>query len=195
MTSRIAFAGLLAVLALPAGALAKEPVKATVCGAGACVTSTDKAAILPLVDGGPPIATPPAAGAPAYRVRTTIAAGRGRTDSFTTWISPRLRLIRGSEGTWMRLPAATLGALRRVAKDLPPFPAGRMPIGGKGIDGDSPAPQTYRRAPEPGPVAAGAADWTVLAGVVLAASTLVAGTLVVVRRRRRAHARVRAAVT
>jgi hypothetical protein len=157
MTRLLPLLPALAVVALPAPALAKEPVKATVCGAGGCVTSKDKAAILPLTEGGP-LAPGPSKGAPAYRVRLTIAAGetpsgKPHTESFTTWFAPSLHRLRGSDGTWMELPATTLAALRHVAPGLRPFPAARLPLGGQysGPGSDSLAPETY--APKPAPVA------------------------------------------
>jgi hypothetical protein len=195
MTSRLASITVLAMLALPAGVLAKEPVKATVCGADGCVTSNDSAAILPLVEGGPPVATPPRAGAPAYRVRLTIATGPGARDSFTNWMSPELGLIRGAEGTWMTLPAATRAALLRVAGDLKPFPAERMPLSGNRTErGHSLPPETYAPAPGRTPVAATGTEWTLVAGIGAAAIGLLVAALAVVRRRR-AHAEPPAAVS
>ena len=192
MTRRLAIATVLVALALPAEALAKEPVKATVCGADGCATSEDKDAILPLVEGGPPAATPPTAGAPAYRVRLTIAvdAGRGggrrETDTFATWMVPTLGLIRGSEGTWMTLPAATLAALRRVAGDIRPFPAARLPLGGSGDNGASPSP-TVAPPPKAVPARSTGADRTLFGGIaggVLAALACAAVAITVARRRR-----------
>jgi hypothetical protein len=192
MTRRLAIATLFVALALPAEALAKEPVKATVCGADGCATSEDKDAILPLVEGGPPVATPPTAGAPAYRVRLTIAVddgpggGRRETDTFATWMVPTLGLIRGSEGTWLTLPATTLAALRRVAGDIRPFPAARLPLGGGGENGASPSP-AVAPAPKPAPAASAGADWTLLGGIaggVLAALACAAAATAVARRRR-----------
>jgi hypothetical protein len=195
MLSRLVAITVLAVLALPAGALAKEPVKATVCGADGCVTSKERAAILPLVEGGPPVAAPPRAGAPAYRLRLTLATGAGRTDSFTNWMSPKLRLIRGSEGTWMTLPAATRAALLRVAGDLRPFPAERMPIGGRTAGrGESLPPETYAPAPHRAPEAATSTHWTFMGAIGAAAIGVLAAALAVARRRR-AHAGPRPAVS
>jgi MYXO-CTERM domain-containing protein len=166
-------------LGVPAAALAKEPVKATVCGANGCASSTDKAAILPLVEGGPPAAKQPTAGAPAYRVRLTISVDDGskaqhrKTDTFTNWMSPRLRLVRGSEGTWMTMP----------------FPAARVPLGGRvaGTGGDALPPQTYAPALERNlpPAPSTDTDWALIGGIVgglFAALIALAGA--VVRRRR-----------
>jgi hypothetical protein len=195
MVKRFAVLTVFAALALPAAALAKEPVKATVCGANGCASSEDKDAILPLVEGGPPATTPPTAGAPAYRVRLTISvddgsgAQRGMTDTFTNWMSPKLRLVRGSEGTWMTMPASTLAALRHIARGIQPFPAARLPLGGRpaGADGGALAPQTYAPALErmPAPPPPAGTDWALIGGIaggVLAALAVAAGA--VVRRRR-----------
>ena len=184
MTRYLASIVVLTALGLPNAALAKEPVKATVCGADGCVTSTDKGAILPLVEGGPPT-NGPRAGAPAYRVRVTIATGRRSTDSFTNWMSPRLRLIRGSEGSWMTLPAATLAALRHVAGDLTPFPATRMPISSAPPErGDSLPPETFTPVSEHATVPAAGSDWPWLAAIGAAAIGALAAALIFRRRRR-----------
>src|SRR3954454_12112791 len=149
MTGRLAAAAVLAALALPAAALAKEPVRATVWGADGCVTTKDRAAMLPLMEGGPPAAGPEA-GAPAYRVRLAIAAeDGGRPPAFTTWISPALSLMRGSDGAWLTLPHTTLAALRRLAGDLRPFPAARPPPPARG--GAPPPRGAPRPAPAPPP--------------------------------------------
>ena len=185
MTRYLASIVVLTALGLPTAALAKEPVKATVCGAGGCVTSTDKGAILPLVEGGPPT-NGSRAGAPAYRVRVTIATGRRSTDSFTNWMSPKLRLIRGSEGSWMTLPAATLAALRHIAGDLKPFPATRMPISSAPPEpGDSLPPETFT-VPEHAAVPGAGIDWLWLAAIGAAAIGALAAALIFRRRRSRA---------
>jgi MYXO-CTERM domain-containing protein len=196
MTRYLAVLTALLALALPAEALAKEPVKVTVCGSNGCASSTDKDAILPLVEGGPPAPKLPSAGAPAYRLRITISvddgssAQRPKTDTFTNWMSPTLRLVRGSEGTWMTMPSTTLDALRRVARDIRPFPAPRLPLSGRTpgtADGALP-PQTYAPALERSTATAssGGTDWPLVAAITggLAALTLAA---VAVARRRRSH--------
>jgi hypothetical protein len=192
MTRLLSLITAVAALALPATAVAKEPVKATVCGAGGCVTSKDRAAILPLTEGGP-LAPGPSKGAPAYRVRLTIAAGetssgRPHTESFTTWFAPSLHRMRGADGTWMELPTATLAALRHVAPGLRPFPAARLPLGGQysGPGSDSLAPETYAPQPAPAPEASAGRSPLLLGGIGLAAIAALAGTLLIVRRRRTA---------
>jgi hypothetical protein len=189
--TRLALICALAVLAaLPASALAKEPVRATVCGAGGCVTSKDRAAILPLTEGGP-LAPGPATGAPAYRVRLKIAAGQtpgGRPHyvSFATWIAPSLHLLRGSDGVWMELPAATLAALRDVAPKLRPFPAARLPLGGHyaGPGSDSLAPETYAPTPAPARDTSSGPSLLWLGGIIAAGLAALAGVWLVARRRR-----------
>src|SRR5262245_46398640 len=183
MIRRLALIPALAVLVLPASALAKEPVKATVCGAGGCVTSQDRAAILPLTEGGP-LAPGPSQGAPAYRVRLTIAMG-DRREAFTTWFAPSLHLMRGSDGTWMELPAATLAALRHVAPDLRPFAAARLPLGGhySGPGSDSMAPETF--APAPVHEASSGPSPLLIGGITAAAALAgLIGALLLARRRR-----------
>jgi hypothetical protein len=180
-------------LGVPAAALAKEPVKATVCGANGCASSQDKDAILPLVEGGPPVTEQPTAGAPAYRVRLTISVDDGsraqhrKTDTFTNWMSPTLRLVRGSEGTWMTMTAPTLAALRDVAREIRPFPAARLPLGGRlaGTGGDALPPQTYAPALERTPAPSADTDWALFGGIVGGMfAALIAAAGAVVRRRR-----------
>jgi hypothetical protein len=180
-------------LGVPAAALAKEPVKVTVCGASGCASSQDKDAILPLVEGGPPTTQPPKAGAPAYRVRLTIslddgsAAQHGKTDTFTNWMSPTLRLVRGSEGTWMRMTAPTLAALRDIAREIRPFPAARVPLGGRraGTGGDPLPPHTYAPALERTPAPSADSDWAVIGGIAAGAFAALAAGVIVRRRRPR----------
>jgi hypothetical protein len=113
-------------LALPAGAIAKEPVAAKVCGADGCTVSKDKEVIVPLLEGGPPTGKAPDAGAPSYKVVITIAEGNRRIDTFATWHVPSLRLIRNADGVWMPMPAAAYAALRTITRDLQPYPAERL---------------------------------------------------------------------
>jgi hypothetical protein len=193
MIRRLAILTALAALGLPAAALAKEPVKATVCGANGCASSEDKDAILPLVEGGPPVATLPKVGAPAYRVRLTISvddgstAQRRKTDTFTNWMSPKLRLVRGSAGTWMTMPAPTLAALRHVARGIQPFPAARLPFGGRlgGPEGGALPPQTYAPALQRTTARAPGTDWVLIGGIAAGMfAALAAGAAAVVHRSR-----------
>jgi hypothetical protein len=190
MTRRLALVTSFLALAMPASAFAKEPVKATVCGANGCASSEDKDAILPLVEGGPPATKLPTAGAPAYRVRLTISvddgSGHGRTDTFTNWMSPALGLVRGSEGTWITMPAATLAALRRVARDIRPFPAARLPLGGRLGDLESGVVRAPVHAPAPALAAdpTSGTDWTLIGGIAGGVLAALAGAAVVIARRR-----------
>ena len=120
----------LALSLVPAGAaLAKEPVKAKVCGASDCRTIKDRDALMALSEGGPPT-DPPDRGAPWYSVRTTIAVGPGQRDSFSSAIVPSAGLMRGADASegfvWM--PATPRGARvsRRVTRGLEPFPAATL---------------------------------------------------------------------
>jgi hypothetical protein len=185
MTRRLALLPALAALVLPAPALAKEPVKATVCGAGGCVTSKDRVAILPLTEGGP-MAPGPSTGAPAYRVRLTIATEGAERVTFTTWVAPSLQLMRGSDGTWMELPAATLAALRHVAPDLRPFAAARLPLGGQytGPGSDSLAPETFAPTPAPAEPSTGSSP-LLFGGIAVLAFTGLAIAFLLARRRPR----------
>src|SRR3954454_1357157 len=117
----------LAALALPATALAKEPVKATVCGAGGCNDTKDGQTMMALAEGGDFTGGPPSAGAPGFKVHLTFRDGKRSIGAFNVWHVPSLRLMRTEDGIWMRMTAAGLAALRRVAGDLQPLPADAIP--------------------------------------------------------------------
>jgi hypothetical protein len=135
----------------------------------------------------------PTAGAPVYRVRLTIFVDDGsraqhrKTETFTNWMSPMLRLVRGSEGTWMTMTAPTLAALRDVAREIRPFPAARLPLGGRlaGTGGDALPPQTYAPALERTPAPSADTEWALIGGIVGGMfAALIAAAGAVVRRRR-----------
>jgi hypothetical protein len=118
---------ILALMLIPAGAaLAKEPVKAKVCGPSDCRTVKDRQTLMALTEGGPP-SDPPKHGAAWYRVRTTIALGEGQRDHFSTAIVPSAGLMRGSDASqgyvWMPATAAAMRAYREVTRGLAPYPA------------------------------------------------------------------------
>src|SRR3954470_16127203 len=101
---------LLLAMAMPASALAKEPVAVKVCGKTQCHESKDKQAIAPLVDGGPP--TEPPSQASGWYSATITIGGEGPGARFTVTIVPSQGLIRsetekGTAPTWMPMsPAA-----------------------------------------------------------------------------------------
>jgi hypothetical protein len=121
--------GLTLSLAPAGAALAKEPVKAKVCGASECRTVKDRDALMALTEGGPPT-DPPDRGAGWYSVRMTIEIDRGRHDVFPLVIVPSAGLMRGgdaSEGyTWMPATRTARREYGRITRGLAPLPAGTL---------------------------------------------------------------------
>jgi hypothetical protein len=127
---RLALCLVLTMSLAPAGvAVAKEPVKAKVCGASDCRETKDHGALMALTEGGPPT-TPPSDGAAWYRVTMTIEIDRGHHDTFPMAIVPSKGLMRGGDGTggytWMPVSSATAREYRRITRGLEPRAASAL---------------------------------------------------------------------
>jgi hypothetical protein len=175
MLRRLPHALALALAALTlfaATASAKRIVRAEVCGADACTTLRG-AAMMDIVDGGPP-ASPPRAAAPFYEARVTVEVGKGQRDTWTTRFVPAYGLLRGSDGTWMDAPVQTEVAFKRAARGLgAASPAGKLgPLGSAVV----------RPPADPAPVDDGDSTW-LIAAVGLAALLSVSGLTLFARRR------------
>jgi hypothetical protein len=125
-TSALIITLALALLAAPSAG-AKEPVKATVCGASACHTETDKAALMALSEGGPP-SDPPRHASPWYRSTITIGGAQGEEGKWSVVILPAERLIGtrqtlGRRLTWLPMTPAGWRAYRSLTRGLAPHPA------------------------------------------------------------------------
>jgi hypothetical protein len=170
-TAAIAAALVAAALILPASAAAKEIKEGIVCGASSCETVRDRDLLMALADGGGIPAEPPQAG-PFYKVTIVMQAGPEQF-SFDKQMVPSRDALRGDDGTWMQLPAASKRALNQViGEDLKPYPAA-------GLIGAAPAP-------DPAPAAAaepGGLSWLQGTLVVGALILLAAGFLTLGRRR------------
>jgi hypothetical protein len=182
MLRRLPHALALALAALTlfaATASAKRIVRAEVCGADACTTLRG-AAMMDIVDGGPP-ASPPRAAAPFYEARVTVEVGKGQRDTWTTRFVPAYGLLRGSDGTWMDAPVQTEVAFKRAARGLgAAFAAGKL-----GALGSAPAArvvEVVRPPADPAPVDDGDSTW-LIAAVGLAALLSVSGLTLFARRR------------
>jgi hypothetical protein len=171
---------LAAVALFAATASAKRIVRAEVCGADAC-TTVHGAAMMDIVDGGPPT-SPPREPAPFYEARVTVEVDKGQRDTWTTAFVPASGLLRGSDGTWMDAPTQTEVAFKRAARGLGgAFPASRL-----GPLGSAPRPrvvEVVRPPADRAPVDGGGSTW-VIAAVGLAA--LVSGCALARFARRRA---------
>ena len=118
---RLVFAfALLALLAVPAPAKAKELTNVSVCGPDGCNDLSGPGNLRDFPTGGDPTGQTPAPAA-FYEVRYTIDAD-GHNDAWTTWYVPSAKLLASvneREGvTWMPLDAPELAAL---TKGLKPF--------------------------------------------------------------------------
>ena len=118
---RLVFAfALLALLAVPAPAMAKELTSVSVCGPDGCNDLSGPGNLRDFPTGGEPTGQTPAPAA-FYEVRYKIDAD-GHNDAWTTWYVPSAKLLASigeREGvTWMPLDAPELAAL---TKGLKPF--------------------------------------------------------------------------
>ena len=123
----------LLVLALPAGASAKEIVAVSVCGTNGCHSTRDKGDLRQLMNVQPQAS--PDHGASFFRLRSTIGEP-GLKQEFvqrSQWI-PSLQLIRNDDGPLVEfsLPyPATVRTLQRLSHGLQPFAASKLgPIQG-----------------------------------------------------------------
>ena len=117
---RLVFAfALLALLAVPAPAVAKGPTSATLCGPGGC-NDLGEAQGLGNSGGGPSGEMP--APAPFYELRFT-SQGDGEEFTWTTWYVPSVKMFAAldeREGVyWMLIDEPRLTA---IAKRMKPFP-------------------------------------------------------------------------
>jgi hypothetical protein len=116
-------------MAMPASALAKEPVAAKVCGKTQCHESKDKGAIAPLAEGGPPT-DPPTRSSGWYSSKLTIG-GEGGHFAFTVAIVPAQGLVRdpggkGTAPTWMQMTPEAAREYRTLTAGLEPRPASTL---------------------------------------------------------------------
>ena len=184
-----------ALLALPAGATAKEVSKATICGADGCTTEKDHKAVAAAVEQGGPPGGPPNRGAPFYRVTVHI---KGDPQGFKLLVAPELRKLRADGRTWVTMTPAAVSAWRKLFDGVKPFPAARLPD----VDPTAPSapkltttgalpPQTYAPALTNPPVT-GTSDgtaWGLIAALGAGAIALLAAGAALVTRRRRGDGR------
>jgi hypothetical protein len=175
----VAFA--IALLAPAGAAVAKGVAEATVCGANTCNEVTDDALLMPLAEGGPPVATNPRRG-DFYKVLFGVQ-GDGVREQFRVLALPAQRMLRAPDGTWTQLSERGASALGRASRGLEPFPAADLPR-------DPPARVAGVFDPH-AQADGGGVPWAALAAAGAAAA---AGVLALLglRRRRRASLRARA---
>jgi len=130
---------LLAALALPAAAAAKEPTEVKVCGASDC--RTIETHDIAYAEGAGP--TDPPTAAPFYTTRLTMQMGPGRETSWSSAWVPARNAVRARDTdnggwTWIEASPQQAAALRDATRGLTPFPAsalrGARPADDGGID-------------------------------------------------------------
>jgi hypothetical protein len=139
-----------AALALPPTAAAKEPLHATICGASACMTVTDRAT-LNQIPGGE--ATRPLGPAAPYYTVDVVAGEHGNPQNqhaFSMYYVPAENAMAWAETGIVRLHPIfgepTTRLMRDLTADLEPFPAPwltAVSVGGRKVDAH--AAQSYLR--------------------------------------------------
>ena len=156
-----------AALAFPAPAAAKEPIRATICGATACTTVTDRGTLrwIPAGEASEPLGR----AAPYYRVEL-VAGEYGNPHnqhSFAMYYVPSENAMAWAESGTIRLHPIfgepTTKLMRELVAGLRPFPAPRLAtvhVGGRRVDAH--AAQSYLRLYEQtkeSPLAESPTDW------------------------------------
>ena len=172
----------LAVLALPTAASAKELAALTLCGTDGCQKITDHAALRGFMDGGYETLGPKQAG-PFFTVKATMRAAGEDAGGWTVQYLRAANLIRAEaeygKQVWTRPAGTTSQALRDAARGLQPYPAEKLgPV-------REPPPVAVEDPPARVAASGGGSTPVVLAGGgATAAIVLLAGGLVARSRRR-----------
>jgi hypothetical protein len=174
----------LAALALPTAASAKELAALTLCGADGCQKITAPAALRGFMDGGYETLAPKQAG-PFFTVKATMRAAGEDAGGWTVQYLRAANLIRAQaeygKHVWTRPAGTTAQALRDAARGLQPYPAEKLgPV-------REPPPVAVEDPPArvSRPASGGGSSHLALAGSgATAAIVLLAGGLVARSRRR-----------
>jgi LPXTG-motif cell wall-anchored protein len=174
----------LAALALPTAASAKELAALTLCGTDGCQKITAHAALRGFIDGGYETLGPKAAG-PFFIVKATMRAAGEDAGGWTVQYLRAATLIRAEaeygKHVWTRPAGATAQALRDAARGLQPYPAEKLgPVREPPPVAVEDPPARVSRPASGG----GSSHLTLAGGGATAAIVLVAGGLVARRRRR-----------
>lgn len=115
-----------AALALAAPATAKELSKAQLCGPDGCIAITDGETLRQLPTGGEEVAAQPPLH-PFHTLRLTMTEGEGGPEhSWTVYYVDRVAMLAwrndGGLVAWTHLRGTAATALRRLARDVEPFP-------------------------------------------------------------------------
>jgi hypothetical protein len=184
---RHAFAlAVLTALALPSTAPAKEIGSLKVCGPSACHTVTNRSAMRAFLEGGYETLAPRSGGT-FYEVKARMRHEGEDAGGYTVLYVPAVNLLRAEadygKHKWLEPAGVTARALRRAAHGLRPYPADEL--------GPTREPSPASAASSPARVSSSArGDGSSRLGLAGAAGALVivliAGTLLIQRRRRSA---------
>ena len=174
----------LAVLALPTAASAKELAALTLCGTDGCQKITDHAALRGFMDGGYETLGPKQA-SPFFTVKATMRAAGEDAGGWTVQYLRAANLIRAEaeygKQVWTRPAGTTSQALRDAARGLQPYPAEKLgPV-------REPPPVAVEDPPArvSRPASGGGSSHRALAGGGATAAIVLLATGLVARSRRR----------
>jgi hypothetical protein len=179
-------AAILAALALPAAATAKEISSLAVCGPAACHTvKADRAALRGFLEGGYETTAPKSSSA-FFEVKAKITHEGQDAGGFTVQYARAFNLIRAEaefgKHRWLRPADVTARALRRAARGLRPYPAEKLAP----VREPSPAPAENPPARESSAASGGGSSRLGLAGGAGALLVALGAAAVAMQRRRHA---------
>ena len=180
MTRRLAplLLALATLAVLVPAAHAKELMALQTCGPDGCRAVDDPSRLAGGVIEGEP-GDPPSQAAPFVRLRIGVGDGKRVITRFTATFVPDAGLIQAEDGSWLRPDAATVSALRELAREQRLFPASQLRLP------DVPRPAaTAAPAAGTGGGDGGLPAWLLVTGV----AALVAAALVPLVLARRASA-------
>ena len=176
---------ILAALALPTAAGAKEVSSLSVCGPRSCHMIKDRAAMRAFPGGGYETLAPKSGGA-FYKVNAHMRHEGQDAGGFTVLYVPAVGLLRAEaefgEHTWLEPAAATASALRRAVRGLRPYPADQLGP----VREPSPAPAESLPARVSSPASGGGFPEVGFAGGIAMLIAALAATTLVIQRRRHA---------
>jgi hypothetical protein len=150
----------LAALAVPSLAGAKEISKVELCGGDGCRELTGAAAQR-LVGRGGDISRPPASPGPYYRV-TLTARGDGRTETWSIYYVPSAHTLALPDGNWQQLTGTVRAAYDRTTAGLEPYSTPvlkRVVIDGVAVHDPSSYLALFEAGTSEGAVPSSLADW------------------------------------
>jgi hypothetical protein len=185
MTRHAPVLAILAALALPATAGAKEVASLSVCGPGSCHMIKDRAAMRAFPSGGYETLAPKSGGT-FYKVNAHMRHEGEDAGGYTVLYVPAVGLLRADSDhpryRWLEPAAVTARALRRAVRGLRPYPADQLGP----VREPSPAPAESPPARVSSPASGGGFPEVGFAGGLAVLIAALAATTLVIQRRRHA---------